>query len=88
MKIQNLIITINEEACARLTSELRQELIVVCPDRILELDEVSGKLTVSEYTWEIETYTVDLKVAHDTMKEKPEDDDLVTLCGWNWGYGC
>jgi DNA-directed RNA polymerase II subunit RPB3 len=51
----------------------------VCPDRILELDEVSAKLTVSEYAWEIATYTEDLKVAQDTMKEKPEDDDFVTV---------
>lgn len=73
------IITINEEACARLTLEQKQELVDVCPDRILELDEVSGKLTVSEYAWEIATYTEDLKVAQDAMKEKPEDDDFVTV---------
>jgi DNA-directed RNA polymerase II subunit RPB3 len=33
----------------------------------------------SEYAWEIATYTEDLKVAQDTMKEKPEDDDFVTV---------
>jgi DNA-directed RNA polymerase II subunit RPB3 len=41
------IITINEEACALLTMEQKQQLVDACPDRILELDEVSGKLIFS-----------------------------------------
>ncbi len=72
-------ININEEACATLTQDQKQQLVDVCPDRILELDEVSGRLVVSEYAWETATFTEDLKVTQSEMKHKAEDDDFVTV---------
>lgn len=73
------IITINEEACALLTMEQKQQLVDACPDRILELDEVSGKLTVASDAWETATYTEDLSIVQASMKKRPEDDDFVTV---------
>jgi len=73
------IITINDEACTTLTQEQRQQLVDVCPDRILEIDPVSGKLVVSEHAWETATFTEDLKIAQNAMKKRPEDDDFVTV---------
>jgi len=73
------IITINEEACATLTHEQKQQLVDVCPDRILELDEASGKLMVARDAWETATYTEDLRVTQTMMKKREEDDDFVTV---------
>lgn len=73
------IITVNEEACANLTMEQKQQLVDVCPDRILELDEVTGKLNVASDAWENATYTEDLGLAQASMKKRPEDDDFVTV---------
>lgn len=73
------IITINEDACANLTMEQKQQLVDVCPDRILELDEVTGKLNVASDAWENATYTEDLGLAQASMKKRPEDDDFVTV---------
>lgn len=73
------IVTINEEQVATLTMEQKQELVDVCPDRILELDEVTGTLVASEHAWEIATFTDDLKVAQQAMKKRPEDDDFVSV---------
>jgi DNA-directed RNA polymerase II subunit RPB3 len=73
------IITINQEACATLTQDQKQELVDVCPDRILELDPVSGDITVSEFAWETATYTEDLRITQEAMKKRPEDDDFVTV---------
>jgi DNA-directed RNA polymerase II subunit RPB3 len=73
------IITVNEDACANLTQDQKQQLVDVCPDRILELDPVSGKILVSEYAWETATYTEDLSVLQATMKKRPEDEDFVKV---------
>lgn len=54
-------------------------MVDVCPDRILDLDPVSGKLEVSEYAWETATYTEDLRLLQEEMKKQPEDDDYVTV---------
>mmetsp|Transcript_3177 Transcript_3177/g.4643 ORF Transcript_3177/g.4643 Transcript_3177/m.4643 type:complete len:325 (-) Transcript_3177:496-1470(-) len=72
-------ITVNDEACSTLTHEQKQQLIDVCPDRILELDEVSGKIIVAENAWELATFTEDLKVLQSTMKKREEDEDFVTV---------
>mmetsp|Transcript_24692 Transcript_24692/g.30361 ORF Transcript_24692/g.30361 Transcript_24692/m.30361 type:complete len:326 (+) Transcript_24692:78-1055(+) len=72
-------ININDELCSTLTHEQKQQLVDVCPDRILELDEVSGKLVVAENAWELATFTEDLKLLQETMKKRPEDDDFVTV---------
>ena len=73
------VITLNEEQLATLTLEQKQELVDVCPDRILELDEVSGRLMEAENAYEIATYTEDLKNTQTAMKKRPEDDDFVSI---------
>lgn len=72
-------IYINDEQMATLTLEQKQELVDVCPDRILELDEVTGEIKPVENAWDICTYTEDLKFAQHAMKKRPEDDDFVTV---------
>lgn len=73
------IITINNEQVATLTMEQKQELVDVCPDRILEIDEVTGSLKEAENAHELATFTEDLKFAQQAMKKRPEDDDFVTV---------
>jgi len=73
------IITINEEACNMLTLEQKQELVDACPDRILELDEITGNLVAVENAYELATFTEDLKMTQHAMKKRPEDDDFVTV---------
>ena len=62
-----------------LTMEQKQELVDACPDRILELDEITGNLIAVENAYEMATFTEDLKVAQNAMKKRPEDDDFVTV---------
>lgn len=62
-----------------LTMEQKQELVDACPDRILELDEITGKLIAVENAFEMATFTEDLKVAQEAMKKRPEDDDFVNV---------
>jgi len=71
------IITINEEACNMLTLEQKQELVEACPDRILDLDEITGNLIAVENAYEMATFTEDLKTAQEAMKKRPEDEDFV-----------
>jgi len=71
------VITINEEACSMLTLEQKQELVEACSDRILDLDEVTGNLVAVENAFELATFTEELKVAQETMKKRPEDEDFV-----------
>lgn len=71
------IITFNEEMLANLTMDQKQELVDVCPDRILRLDEVTGQLSEVENAYEIATFTEDLKECQEAMKKRPEDDDFV-----------
>ena len=73
------IITINQQACATLSQDEKMQLVQVCPDRILILDEVSGKLIVAHDAWETATYTEDLRITQEAMKKKAEDDDFVTV---------
>ena len=73
------IITINNEACNMLTMEQKQELVDTCPDRVLELDEVTGNLVAAHNAWEMATYTEDLKERQEMMKKRPEDEDFVTV---------
>ncbi|EED94547.1 RP3A,-like protein to dna-directed RNA polymerase II third largest subunit, partial [Thalassiosira pseudonana CCMP1335] len=73
------IITINEEACNMLTLEQKQELVEACPDRILELDEITGNLVAVENAYEMATFTEDLKTVQNAMKKRPEDDDFVNV---------
>ena len=73
------IITINEEACNMLTLEQKQELVEACPDRILDLDEITGNLVAVENAYEMATFTEDLKMAQEAMKKRPEDDDFVNV---------
>ena len=73
------IININEEACNMLRLEQKQELVDACPDRILELDEITGNLVAVENAYEMATFTEDLKMTQNAMKKRPEDDDFVTV---------
>jgi DNA-directed RNA polymerase II subunit RPB3 len=72
-------ININHEEMASLTTEQKQELVDVCPDRILELDEVTGEIRAVENYWDIATYTEDLDFAQRAMKKRPEDYDFITV---------
>mgnify|MGYP000070500281 CR=1 FL=1 len=62
-----------------LTLEQKQELVEACPDRILDLDEITGNLVAVENAYEMATFTEDLKVAQEAMKKRPEDDDFVNV---------
>jgi DNA-directed RNA polymerase II subunit RPB3 len=72
-------IFINEEQMATLSMEQKQELVSVCPDKILELDEMTGEIRAVDNAWDICTYTEDLKFAQQAMKKRPEDDDFVSV---------
>jgi len=72
-------IYLNEQALGTLTMEQKMELVEVCPDQILELDEVTGKLSICDYVEECATFTEDLKITQCAMKKKPEDEDFVTV---------
>ena len=72
-------IHINDDEMATLTTEQKQELVDVCPDRILELDEVTGEIRAADDAWDKATYTEDLDFAQKAMKKRPEDDDYVTV---------
>lgn len=61
-----------------LTMEQKQELVDVCPDRILELDETEN-LVAAENAFEMATFTEDLKMAQEAMKKRPEDEDFVSV---------
>ncbi len=62
-----------------LTLEQKQELVEACPDRILELDEITGNLVAVENAYEMATFTEDLKTVQNAMKKRPEDDDFVNV---------
>lgn len=72
-------IHINEEQCSTLTMEQKLELVNVCPDRILEIDEVTGNLKAVDNAHELATYTEDLSMYQKAMKKQPEDDDFVVV---------
>jgi DNA-directed RNA polymerase II subunit RPB3 len=59
--------------------EQKQELVDVCPDKILEIDEVTGNLQAVKNVHELATFTEDLKFHQDGMKKRPEDEDFVTV---------
>ena len=62
-----------------LTLEQKQELVEACPDRILDLDEITGNLVAVGNAYEMATFTEDLKMAQEAMKKRPEDDDFVNV---------
>lgn len=72
------IITVNEEQVATLTMEQKQEIVDCCPDRILEIDEVTGSLKETEGAWDTAAYTDDLAFTQNSVKKRKEDDDFVT----------
>jgi DNA-directed RNA polymerase II subunit RPB3 len=59
--------------------EQKQELVDVCPDRILEIDDVTGSIKAVENAWDLCTYTEDLEYFQRTLKKRPEDDDFVKV---------
>ena len=72
-------IYVNDEQMATLTMDQKQHLVDACPDRILEIDPVTGKVQAVENAWDIATYTEDLMYAQAALKKRPEDDDFVTV---------
>jgi DNA-directed RNA polymerase II subunit RPB3 len=73
------IIHINQELVASLSMDQKRELVEVCPDRILEIDEPTGELRAVDNAWDIATYTEDLMYAQQAMKLRKEDDDFVSM---------
>lgn len=53
-------ITINHEQLSLLTLEQKQEIVDCCPDRVLELDELTGEIRAIENAWDTCTFTEDL----------------------------
>jgi len=53
-------ITLNQDELAQLSMDQKQELVDSTADRILQLDEVTGKISVAQNYYEICTYTDDL----------------------------
>jgi DNA-directed RNA polymerase II subunit RPB3 len=72
-------ITINEEQVATLTMEQKQEMVDVCPDRILEIDDVTGSIKAVDDAWDRATYTEDLYYFQQSIKKRKEDDDFVIV---------
>jgi DNA-directed RNA polymerase II subunit RPB3 len=73
------IIHINYEEMAALSLEQKQFLIDTCPDRVLELDEVTGEIVPVQNYWDMVTYTEDLDFAQKSLKKRSEDDDFITI---------
>jgi DNA-directed RNA polymerase II subunit RPB3 len=73
------IININDEQVATLTMEQKEELVNVCPDRILEIDPVSGNIVAAANANEMATFTEDLAYCQVAMKKRKEDEDFVTV---------
>ena len=63
-------VTLNQEALSTLTREQKQQLVDVCPDRILRLDEVTGQLMLDPDYEDMATFTEDLHYAQQAMKKK------------------
>ena len=62
-----------------LTLEQKQELVDACPDRILDLNEITGNLVAVENAFEMATFTEDLNEVQKSMKKRQEDDDFVSV---------
>jgi DNA-directed RNA polymerase II subunit RPB3 len=73
------IIHINKEEMASLSMEQKQFLVDTCPDRIIEIDAVTGEIVPVENYWDIATYTEDLDFAQKSLKKRKEDDDFITV---------
>ena len=72
-------IMINQEQLANLTLEQKQEIVDCCPDKVLELDELTGEIRAVENAWDMCTYTEDLAFTQNAMKKRKEDDDFVRI---------
>ena len=72
-------ISFNHDLLSALTLDQKQELVDICPDRILYLDETTGQLGAVENAHELATYTEDLKLAQQAMKKRAEDEDFVRV---------
>lgn len=70
-------IYINHEQMATLTLDQKQQLVDACPDRILTLHE--GVLRATDDAWDVCTYTEDLAMLQQSLKQRPEDDDFVRI---------
>mmetsp|Transcript_32792 Transcript_32792/g.77328 ORF Transcript_32792/g.77328 Transcript_32792/m.77328 type:complete len:325 (-) Transcript_32792:943-1917(-) len=72
-------ITINEEQIATLSIEQKEEMVKVCPDKILEIDGETGSIKAVDDAWDRCTYTEDLHEFQQSIKKRKEDDDFVTV---------
>lgn len=72
-------IYLNHEQINTLTLEQKYELVNVCSDKILSLDDITGDIIVVDNAWDICTYTEDLKYLQQSMKKRPEDEDYITV---------
>ena len=73
------IIHINVEEMASLSMEQKQFLVDTCPDKVIEIDAVTGEIVPVENYWDIATYTEDLDFAQKSFKKRLEDDDFITI---------
>jgi DNA-directed RNA polymerase II subunit RPB3 len=72
-------IFINHEQLSLLTLEQKQEIVNCCPDKVLELDELTGEIRAVENAWDICTFTEDLAFTQESLKKRKEDDDFVRI---------
>jgi DNA-directed RNA polymerase II subunit RPB3 len=70
---------LNHSALNTLTSAQKQTLVDACPDRILELDPVTNELQFAKGFEERCTYTEDLEQAQNALKQRPEDEDFISV---------
>jgi len=72
-------IFLNQEQLAKLDLDKKKQLIDCCPDRILTLDDATGKIELTNGYEDIATFTEDLKHIQNAMKKNPEDEDFVRV---------
>ena len=68
-----------QEAIATLTTDQRRALVAECPDHILEYVEESGEIVSVDNAHKIATFTEDLAMLQNSMKDQPEDEDFVSV---------
>ena len=70
---------LNQEQLAKLSLDQKKQLVDCCPDRILTLDDATGKIELAEGYEDRATFTEDLKYIQSAMKFHPEDEDFVRV---------
>ncbi|GMH57905.1 hypothetical protein TrLO_g13694 [Triparma laevis f. longispina] len=70
---------LNDTALTQLTQKQREQLVECCPDQILKIDDVTGQIILEPDFEDRATFTEDLHYLQESMKKKPEDEDLITV---------